>query len=161
MGMDYSKIDQWILAEDALDPAHLGKCEAVMSLGNGYLGLRSATEERYVGETRNLLINGTFNKFDEAEVTELPNAADVTAVELWFNGFRFSLDQGTYTGYSRELNIRTGELTRRVVWTSPKGGPGGALLPPYCFPQAAARHCHADFRNASERPGADEAPLRD
>lgn len=120
MGMNYSKITQWILAEDSLDPTQLGKCEAVMSLGNGYMGLRSATEERYLGETRNLLINGTFNKFDESEVTELPNAADVTAVELWINGTRFSLDQGTYSDYSRELNIRTGELTRTVIWTSPK-----------------------------------------
>lgn len=43
-----------------------------MCLGNGYMDLRSATEERYLGETRNLLINGTFNKFDAGQVTELP-----------------------------------------------------------------------------------------
>lgn len=121
MAIDYTKVNQWILAEDALDPDHLGKCEAIMCLGNGYMGLRSATEERYLGETRNLLINGTFNKFDAGQVTELPNAADVTAVELWVNGIRFSLDQGSYSDYSRELNIKRGELTRRVVWTSPKG----------------------------------------
>ena len=121
MGMDYSRIDEWILAEDSLDLAHLGKCEAVMSLGNGYIGLRSATEEKYLGETRDMLVAGTFNKFDENEVTELPNAADVTALELWIDGERFSLDQGTYTEYSRQLNIKTGELTRRVVWTSPAG----------------------------------------
>lgn len=121
MSMNYSKIDQWILCEDALDPTRLGKCEAVMSLGNGYMGLRSATEERYLGETRDLLINGTFDRFDESEVTELPNVADVTAVELWINGSRFSLDQGTYSDYSRELNIRTGELMRQAAWTSPRG----------------------------------------
>lgn len=92
MAVNYSKIDQWILSEDAPDGEHLGKCEAVMCLGNGYMGLRSATEERYLGETRNLLVNGTFDRFDESEVTELPNAADVTAVELWINGSRFSLD---------------------------------------------------------------------
>ena len=121
MGINYNKISDWILAEDAPDSTQLGKCEAVMCLGNGYMGLRSATEERYLGETRNLLINGTFNKFDENEVTELPNAADVTAIELWIDGERFSLDQGSYEDYSRELNIRTGELTRQVVWTSAGG----------------------------------------
>lgn len=121
MGMDYSKINQWILAEDAPDTTHLGKCEAIMSLGNGYMGLRSATEERYLGEKRGLLVNGTFNQFDADQVTELPNTADVTALELWINGVRFSLDQGSYADYSRELNIRTGELTRHVVWTSPAG----------------------------------------
>lgn len=121
MGMNYEKINEWILAEDSLDPAWLGKCEAVMAQGNGYLGLRAATEERYVGETRDLLINGTFNKFDADEVTELPNAADVTAVELWIDGQRFHLAEGDYEDYSRELNIKTGELTRTVRQTAPNG----------------------------------------
>lgn len=121
MGMDYSGVKDWILREDSFDADHLGKCEAIMSLGNGYMGLRSATEEKYLGETRNMLVNGTFNRFDENEVTELPNAADVTAIELWIDGERFALDQGTCTGYSRELNIRTGELTREVEWTGKNG----------------------------------------
>ncbi len=121
MGMDYSKINDWILREDCLDSTHLGKTEAVMSLGNGYLGLRSATEERYLNETRDLLINGTFNKCDPTAVTELPNAADMTAIELWLNGERFTLEQGQIEAYSKELNIRTAELTREVVWVSPKG----------------------------------------
>ena len=121
MGMDYSRVSEWILREDSFDSSRLGKCEAVMSLGNGYMGLRSATEEKYLGETRNLLVNGTFNKFDENEVTELPNAADVTAVELWIDGERFSLDQGSCSDYTRELNIRTGELTRSVKWTANNG----------------------------------------
>ena len=121
MGMNYEKINDWILREDSPDASRLGKCEAVMSQGNGYLGLRAAAEERYVGETRNLLINGTFNKFDADEVTELPNAADVTAVELWLDGQRFHLLEGSCDGYSRELNIRTGELTRIVHWTAPNG----------------------------------------
>lgn len=56
MGMNYEKINEWILREDGLDTSRLGKCEAVMAQGNGYLGLRAALEERYVGETRNLLI---------------------------------------------------------------------------------------------------------
>ena len=121
MGIDYSKISGWILREDCFDADRLGKCEAVMSLGNGYLGLRSATEEKYLGETRDMLVNGTFNKFDENEVTELPNAADVTALELWIDGERFALDQGTYADYTRELNIKTGELTRCVTWTAKNG----------------------------------------
>lgn len=121
MGMNYEKINDWILAEDCPDPARLGKCEAVMAQGNGYLGLRAAMEERYVGETRDLLINGTFNKFDASEVTELPNAADITAVELWIDGRRFQLAEGNYEEYRRELNIKTGELTRTVLWTSPDG----------------------------------------
>jgi len=121
MGMDYSKVKDWILREDCFEPEQLGKCEAVMSLGNGYLGLRSATEEKYLGETRDLLVNGTFNKFDPAAVTELPNAPDMTAMELWVNGVRFDLSQGRIESYTRELNIKTARLFREVIWTSPAG----------------------------------------
>lgn len=121
MGMDYSKISEWIIKEDCFDQNKLGKCEAMMSLGNGYLGLRSATEESYLGETRGLFIAGTFNKFDENEVTELPNAADMTAMKISINGENFSLSEGILEDYTRELNIRTGELKRSVIWISPKG----------------------------------------
>ncbi|MDU5950944.1 MAG: glycoside hydrolase family 65 protein, partial [Paenibacillus macerans] len=69
------ELRNWTFSETEFDPLALGKCEAVMSLGNGYMGLRSATEEPYIGEKRNLFVNGTFNKFAEFEVSELPNAA--------------------------------------------------------------------------------------
>ncbi|MCD8231077.1 MAG: glycoside hydrolase family 65 protein [Clostridiales bacterium] len=121
MGMDYSKISEWILGENCFDPTHLGKCEAIMSLGNGYLGLRSAAEERYLNETRGLFVNGTFNKFDPEAVTELPNVPDMTKIELWIDGERFHLEQGKAESYSRALNIRTAELTREVIWISPNG----------------------------------------
>ncbi len=121
MGMDYSKAKDWIVREDAFDANKLGKCEAIMSLGNGYLGLRSATEEQYLKETRGIFVAGTFNKFDETEVTELPNSADLTAVELKIDGEAFDLTLGSMSGYSRELNVKTGELCRCVTWTSPGG----------------------------------------
>ena len=121
MAMDYSRVKDWILAEDSFNPDQLGKCEAIMSLGNGYLGLRSATEEKYLGETRDLLVNGTFNKFDPTSVTELPNAADMVGMEFRLDGERFNLDKGTVKSYIRELNIRTAQLRRAVEWISPKG----------------------------------------
>ncbi len=121
MAMDYGRINDWILREDSFDPENLGKCEAVMCLGNGYLGLRSSLEEKYVGEIRDMLICGTFDQFAPTVVNELPNAPDMTAIELWIDGDRFTLDRGTIDSYSRELNVKTAELTRDVCWTSPKG----------------------------------------
>jgi len=119
--LDYSKASEWILAEANFDPEALGKVEANFCLGNGYLGLRSATEEYYPGEKRDLLIAGTFDRFSEEEVTELPNAADVTKLEITLAGERFDLTQGEIKAYTRELNLKTGLLSRRVVWQSPKG----------------------------------------
>jgi len=111
----------WIVRETAFDSNLQGKCEAIMSLGNGYLGLRSATEEPYLNQVRNLFVAGTFNKFDEEEVTELPNAADLTEIKLVLDGESFSLEQGKVVDYRRDLNLRTGELEREVLWDSPKG----------------------------------------
>ena len=111
----------WIVSEDKFNSKFLGKGEAVLSLGNGYLGLRSATEEPYVGETRNLFVAGTFNKFAENEVTELPNAADVLGMEFTLNGHLFNLKDGKIHEYHRYLNLKEAQLVRRVKWESPSG----------------------------------------
>ena len=119
--LDFSRVGDWIISETAFDPSALGKAEANFCLGNGYLGLRSATEERYPLETRDLLVAGTFDRFSPEEVTELPNAADVTNIELTLDGERFDLTQGKILSYVRSLNIRTGLLTRDVRWQSAAG----------------------------------------
>ncbi|MCL2840878.1 MAG: glycoside hydrolase family 65 protein [Defluviitaleaceae bacterium] len=115
------KRDEWILKEDGFNPMALGKCESIMCQGNGYLGLRAATEERYIGERRGLFIAGTFNQFHESEVCELPNAADCLEMGIDLNGETFSLLSGTFKDYQRELDFETGELHRHVEWTAPSG----------------------------------------
>ncbi len=73
------------------------------------------------GETRDLLVTGTFNRADETEVTELPNLPDITNVDILLDGKRFRMDAGTLQEYRRELDLQTGELSRHVVWASPEG----------------------------------------
>ncbi|SET00492.1 hypothetical glycosyl hydrolase [Oceanobacillus limi] len=123
--MEYSlgegNFKDWIVAETKFSPDLLGKGESIMYLGNGYMGLRSATEEPYLQETRNLFVNGTFNKAFPNEVTELPNIADSTRIDIRVDGERFSLELGKTNEYIRQLNLKTAELTRNINWTSPKG----------------------------------------
>lgn len=64
---------------------------------------------------------GTFDKFDKYEVTELPNAADITRIKIVLDGEEFRLDTGRLEAYSRELCLKNGELYRYVKWESPKG----------------------------------------
>ncbi|WP_163151048.1 glycoside hydrolase family 65 protein [Anoxybacillus sp. MB8] len=111
----------WIVSEVAFNPHALGKCEAIMALGNGYMGLRSATEESYVGQVRNLFVAGTFNQFDEYEVTELPNAPDVVELDIWLNDEKFSLEKGKIIHYRRDLNVKDAELVRHVIWENTRG----------------------------------------
>ena len=83
-----------------------------MCQGNGYLCLRNATDEFNPREQRDLFVAGTFNKFDDNEVTELPNAADVSRLEIKLDGQRFSLLTGTVEDYDRTLDLKTGETGR-------------------------------------------------
>ncbi|HYE82373.1 MAG TPA: glycosyl hydrolase family 65 protein [Clostridia bacterium] len=111
----------WILSEDKYDSRYQSKCESIMALGNGYLGVRSALEETYVGQTRNFFVAGTFNRFHPNEVTELPNAADFTEMQIYLDSELFTMDTGKVKEYVRYLNLKEAELTREVMWESPEG----------------------------------------
>ncbi len=47
-----NEYENWIISEEGFDVNMLGKCETVFCLGNGYMGVRSATEERYFGRNQ-------------------------------------------------------------------------------------------------------------
>jgi len=116
-----NEYENFIVTEDKFDKRFLGKCEAIMALGNGYMGIRSSTEERYIGEVRDTFVAGTFNKFHESEVTELPNVADVIGMDIYTDGERLNLEQAKINDYDRSLNLKTGELTRTVVYETTNG----------------------------------------
>lgn len=120
--MNYAKgegaMANWLVEETDFNSKYQGKCEAAFCQGNGYFGIRCATEEGYFGQTRDFFVAGTFNKFDEFEVTELPNAADFTAFEIWIDGELFSLEKGSFENYSRTLNLKNGEVVRQFIWTN-------------------------------------------
>lgn len=114
------ELKNWQITETYFDPETLGKVEAVFSLGNGYMGLRSATEERYAREVRGNFIAGTFNKFlGDKEVTELPNVADMTEMSFTLNGDTFQLTDGEILHFDRTLNLKDATLSRTVHWRSP------------------------------------------
>ena len=68
--MHYDPENLWQIEQRGFDERFLGKTESIMVLGNGYLCTRSSEEEAYVGEKRDTFVAGTFNAFDENEVTE-------------------------------------------------------------------------------------------
>ena len=111
------ELKNWIVAETDFKTNVQGKAEVVMSLGNGYLGTRSCTEESYLGQVRNTFVSGTFNKPGKNDVTELPNAADMLGMDIFIDGELFSLEKGSFTNYNRHLNLKTGELKRSFRWS--------------------------------------------
>ncbi len=114
-------LQNWVVAEGAFEQRYQGKAEVVMCLGNGYMGVRSATEEGYTGQVRNTFVAGTFNQAHPTEVTELPNVADVAGIDIAVDGQALNLTPGTFASYNRELNLKNGQLLRTFIWTTSQG----------------------------------------
>ena len=110
----------WIVGETDFQPEYLGKFETIFSLGNGYMGVRAATEETYQKETRGCYVAGVFDKFP-GEVTELVNIPDWLNIEIRLDGEMFDLKMGKILLYQRQLNIKDGQLIRNIEWESPTG----------------------------------------
>jgi trehalose/maltose hydrolase-like predicted phosphorylase len=110
----------WIVGETDFQPEYPGKFETIFNLGNGYMGVRAATEEIYNEETRGCYIAGVFDQFP-GEVTELTNIPDWLNIEIRLDGEIFDLKRGKILSYQRQLNIKDGQLTRNIEWESPTG----------------------------------------
>lgn len=109
-------VDGYNFTETVFNSLELAKTESIMCLGNGYLGLRSCSEESYLKQSRGLFIAGTFNKFDDSEVTELPNCPDFVGTELQLDNEWFDLTRGKVINYEKRLNLKKGLLTRKADW---------------------------------------------
>jgi kojibiose phosphorylase len=114
---DLTRAATWRAAEAAFDPDRQHHHETIFTLGNGYLGTRATHEERFAGDWQGTFVHGIWDDV-EIGVTELVNAPDWTALEVWINNQRFSMDTGTIEHYARHLDLRNGVLWRRLRWTS-------------------------------------------
>ena len=110
----------WRVSEAAFNPPGQNHHETIFTLGNGYLSTRGTFEERHPDDCQATLVH---RMWDDAPVsfTELANAPDWTALEIWVNGHRFDMRQGHITNYVRYLDLRAGKLHRRLSWTTPDG----------------------------------------
>lgn len=112
--------DNWLIQEPVFDPDVLHHKETVFTIGNGYLGTRGAFEEGYPGERASTLIHGVFDDIPIYH-TELANAPNWINFSIIIDGESFRMDRGLVMDYHRQLDLRTGLLSRRVRWQSPGG----------------------------------------
>ncbi len=124
-------IDPWCLVESRFDASDLGVTESLFSVANGYLGLRGNYEE-----SRDFEANGTFvNGFHEtwpiqhaeeafgfAKVGQtIVNAPDAKVIRLYVDDEPLELSTADLVDYERRLDMRTGVLSRHVIWRTPSG----------------------------------------
>ena len=110
----------WTITENSFDSTRQHHHETIFTVGNGYLSTRGSFEEGYPGERRATFIHGVFDAVPIA-FTELANAPDWLSTQILLAGERFSLTSGKILAYQRQLDLRTGLLTRQVRWQSPAG----------------------------------------
>lgn len=122
----YFRVDPWKIVEDGFDKNYSKVAESVYSLGNEYMGIRGYFEEGYSGDT---LIGSYFNGVYENEKLEgssykgivdqtdfMVNSVDWIYTRILVDGEYLDLNQSKIRNYQRILDMRTGILTRNLVW---------------------------------------------
>lgn len=113
--MNYLKYDtkNKVISQEIFNPNVTAKTESIFSLGNGYLGIRSADEEKSVFNKEDFFVNGIFNKDSKDEVSELANLADLMTNTISLNGVVFQIENNDI--YKKTLDIKKGILTREII----------------------------------------------
>lgn len=109
------------LTEPTFCPHSLNKFASLMTIGNGYMGIRASHEEAYTLQTRGMYLAGLYHRAGKSEINELVNLPDVVGVEIVLNGEIFSLTSGVIESWHRELDFSSGELRRTLTWQAPGG----------------------------------------
>lgn len=124
----------WKLTRSELDNQNLLLNESLLSLGNGYLGVRGNFEEGY--KSKDSSIRGTYiNAFhDETEINygeklhafpeiqqKILNVIDAQTINIYLDDEQFSLFEGEILHLERNLHMDKGYSERIVHWKSAKG----------------------------------------
>lgn len=129
--LSFYSAQPWQLCETQYDPEQLSLSETLFAQANGYLGSRGGFEEGGADSNNACYLNGVYclqpitygekaygyASHNERMVT-VPNGK---LIELYVDGERFSLEQGTIIDYQRSLDFRNAVLERRLTWRSPAG----------------------------------------
>lgn len=128
---DASPSDVWTIAERDYNPDDAGRSETVFALGNGYLGLRGNHPDAAPSYELGTFVNGFHESwpiqhaesaYGFARVGQtIVNVPDAKPMELEVAGERFSLERSRFSGYVRELDMRSGVLRRSLVWETLAG----------------------------------------
>ncbi|MEH7081811.1 glycoside hydrolase family 65 protein [Neobacillus drentensis] len=113
--------NEQVIYDHKFDLHSINKFASLMTLGNGYLGLRAAFDEDYFEQIRGMYVAGIYNKASENEPSDLVNLPDLAGIRIEIDHEIFSMLNGKILSYERYLNLVTGELRRELLWEN-RGG---------------------------------------
>jgi len=115
----YTAGDLWCIKEDGFDPEIQNIRETQFSLGNGYLGVRGALEEKPKGSTPGTYITGIYDRLT-SQVSELVNFPNPFFFKFILKGEKFGAMAMDILEHHRVLNMYDGVLVRRTVYSDVK-----------------------------------------
>ncbi|WP_225728951.1 MULTISPECIES: beta-phosphoglucomutase family hydrolase [unclassified Nocardia] len=121
--------DPWVLGYGGYDPAHEGQREALTALCNGYLGTRGAAPEFRCDDAHypGTYLAGVYNRCTGSaggrviEDEHMVNAPDWLPFDVRVGNGWLSEGLLTVRDERRDLDLRTGVLTRSAVLVEPLG----------------------------------------
>lgn len=124
-------IDEWKVIEQQFAPQFLAQAETIFATANGYLGMRGNCDECEPAAERGVFVNGFYESwpivygeraygFAKNGQTML-NVTDSRTIRLYVDDEPFSLPAALLISFQRVLDMRTGTLTRELVWEMPSG----------------------------------------
>ncbi|SKA90643.1 maltose phosphorylase [Caloramator quimbayensis] len=117
----YFLVDEWNVIEEGFNPDKNRLTESVMSLGNGYMGIRGNFTEYYSGDSlKGTYIAGVYYP-DKTRVgwwkigypeyfAKVLNAPDFTTIDVYIEDERLDLAKVKFKKFKRTLNMKTGCL---------------------------------------------------
>jgi maltose phosphorylase len=128
----YFRGDPWTIVEKSFDPAYQRVSESVFSVANEFMGVRGYFEEGYSGDH---LLGSYFNHLYEmmdihhdqvfkgfiTQGAAMINTVDWLYTRLWVDGEQLDLAKSKFSGFTRQLDMRTGVLRREFTWETTSG----------------------------------------
>lgn len=125
----YFLTDPWNVVEKGFNPSYGRVAESIFSVSNEYMGIRGTFDERYSGDS---LVGNYFNGvYSEAPIGHpntykgvsdktrfMVNGPNVFYTRISFRGEELDLARSDFSDFTRELDLRTGMLTRSFVWNA-------------------------------------------
>jgi len=126
----YFKTDPWKIIEHGFDPAYSKVSESVFSLCNESIGVRGYFDEGgCVDSLRGAYINGVYELIDlnksyrgiiDKTHFMIPSV-DWLKTAVLLDGEELDIGKADYSGFTRELDMRTGTLKRSFIWHTATG----------------------------------------
>jgi alpha,alpha-trehalose phosphorylase len=127
---DYTP-DEWNVIEKNFHPEFIAQTEAVLALGNGYLGMRGVPEEGGPCTYNGTFVNGFYESWPIVYGEEaygfartgqtMLNVTDSKIIKLFVDDEPFWLPDANIRHYDRRLNMKSGTLDREILWETPSG----------------------------------------